>query len=264
MPVRKDASTRRIELTFELPGSPEQVWRAIATGPGISSWFVPSEVEQREGGAVKFQIAPGMDSQGRVTKWQPPHHFAYEEPIWSEGAPPLGTEFIVEARDGSTCTVRLVHSLFTSSDAWDDEIEGMEKGWGPFFQVLRLYLEHFPDQKSASVRPTGNHPGSPQEAGDALLSKLGVAGPVAGARFETTASGAPRLLGEVEKLPRGSHSEVLVRLQEPSTGVALTGAFRWGEQTQVAVSLFFYGEDAARIAAEQSAVWTAWMQQHFP
>ena len=28
---------RRIELEVEVPGTPEEIWRAIATGPGISS-----------------------------------------------------------------------------------------------------------------------------------------------------------------------------------------------------------------------------------
>ena len=44
MPVKKDASGRRsVEAEVEVPGTPEEVWQAIATGPGISSWFVPTE-----------------------------------------------------------------------------------------------------------------------------------------------------------------------------------------------------------------------------
>jgi uncharacterized protein YndB with AHSA1/START domain len=36
---------------MELDASPEQVWEAIATGPGISSWFMgPHEVEPHVGG----------------------------------------------------------------------------------------------------------------------------------------------------------------------------------------------------------------------
>ncbi|MBV1893467.1 MAG: hypothetical protein KUG57_05420 [Ilumatobacteraceae bacterium] len=34
-----------IELEIEVEGTPEEVWRAIATGPGISSWYVPHTVE---------------------------------------------------------------------------------------------------------------------------------------------------------------------------------------------------------------------------
>ena len=40
---------RSIELEIEVPGTPEEVWRAIATGPGISSWYVPHRVEEHEG-----------------------------------------------------------------------------------------------------------------------------------------------------------------------------------------------------------------------
>jgi hypothetical protein len=34
MAMKKDASGRRfVEVEFELPGTPEQIWNAIATGP---------------------------------------------------------------------------------------------------------------------------------------------------------------------------------------------------------------------------------------
>ena len=45
-----DEGRRSISLQVEVPGTPQEVWEAIATGPGISVWFVPSEVDEREGG----------------------------------------------------------------------------------------------------------------------------------------------------------------------------------------------------------------------
>ena len=45
--VMVDDDRRAIELEVEVPGTPEEVWRAIATGPGISSWYVPHTVEER-------------------------------------------------------------------------------------------------------------------------------------------------------------------------------------------------------------------------
>ena len=62
------------------PAPPEEVWQAIATGPGISSWFVPSEVEEREGGTAVSHFGPGdsMDSVGTVTAWEPPHRFVVD------------------------------------------------------------------------------------------------------------------------------------------------------------------------------------------
>ena len=65
---------RSIELEIEVPGTPEEVWQAIATGPGISSWYVPHVVEEREGGAAMASFGPGPEMQipGRVAAWEPP------------------------------------------------------------------------------------------------------------------------------------------------------------------------------------------------
>ncbi len=41
-----------------MPGTPAQVWDAIATANGISSWMMPTELEEREGGAVAFHMVP--------------------------------------------------------------------------------------------------------------------------------------------------------------------------------------------------------------
>ena len=84
MPLRKDDSGRRwIEMEFLVPGTPEQVWQAIATGPGMSAWFTPTTVDEKVGGDIRFDF--GADScgentsSGTVTEWQPPVRFAYEE-----------------------------------------------------------------------------------------------------------------------------------------------------------------------------------------
>ena len=60
---------RAIELSVEVPGTPEEVWAAVATGPGISSWYVPTTVEEREGGATTSVFGPGegMTVPGKVT-----------------------------------------------------------------------------------------------------------------------------------------------------------------------------------------------------
>jgi uncharacterized protein YndB with AHSA1/START domain len=61
-------SRRRLEKHIELDAGPEQVWEAIATGPGIATWFVPHDVEPREGGTVE------QDYGGRGL---PPQWLAY-------------------------------------------------------------------------------------------------------------------------------------------------------------------------------------------
>jgi hypothetical protein len=46
------------------PRHPEQVWQAIATAKGMSAWFLPTEMEEREGGSLHFTMGPEMGSDG--------------------------------------------------------------------------------------------------------------------------------------------------------------------------------------------------------
>ena len=140
MPVKKDASGRRsVEVETEVPGTPEEVWRAIASGPGISAWFVPTKLEEREGGAIVLDFGPGMESQAVIKVWDPPRRFVAEGEM-GPGSPTVADEWTVEAKSGGTCRVRVVHSWFASTDDWDNQFEGVEKGWPAFFRILKIYL----------------------------------------------------------------------------------------------------------------------------
>src|SRR5262252_1637796 len=121
MSVKKEASGRRsVQVEVEVPGTPEEVWQAIATGPGISSWFVPAEFEERDGKpvAVKMNFGMGMESRAAVTAWEPPRKWAAQADGWVPGMPSLANEWSVEARGGGICIVRIVNSLFASTDDW--------------------------------------------------------------------------------------------------------------------------------------------------
>jgi uncharacterized protein YndB with AHSA1/START domain len=264
MSVKKHAKGRSVELEFELPGTPEQVWQAIATGPGISAWFVPTEVEEREGGAMLFHLGPGMDSAGKVTGWQPPHRFAYEEAGWSGEAPPLATELTVAAVRGGTCTVRLVHSLFTTASEWDDELEGMERGWPPFIEVLRIYLHYFAGRPATSIRLIGPHAG-PESAGFAeLAERVGLSGAAQGEARRTRGAGLPVLSGTVERTSEHPYHSLLLRLDEPTQGVALLGAGAWGDKVHVTLSIYLYGADAESLEARHAPAWHAWFARSYP
>ena len=56
---------------------------------------------------------------------------------------PIATELSVEARAGGVCVVRVVQSLFASTDDWDDQLIGTEWGMPGAFRILRIYLTHF-------------------------------------------------------------------------------------------------------------------------
>src|SRR5262245_13467058 len=101
MPVKKEPSGRRsVQAEVEVIGTPEDVWQAIASGPGISSWFVPTKLDQRVGGTTVSSFGPGnsMDSVAKITEWQPPRRFVAESEGGSGGPGTVATEWTVEAK----------------------------------------------------------------------------------------------------------------------------------------------------------------------
>jgi len=263
MPLKKDPSGRRsVELELELPGTPEEIWRVMATGPGYSAWFMPTEIEEREGGAVRFDLGMGITSTGHVTTWQPPHRFAYDEVGWSGDASPLATEVVIEAKAGGTCIVRMVHSLFTEDDDWDAQLESMEAGWPAFFRILRIYLRSFAGLPAATARPTGTFDGTIDAAWQSVQDSLGLTGAGAGDRRDTSVGGAPRLAGIIEVVQELPNDRALTLVvAEPMPGIALIGTYSWGGKTHVAMNLYFYGEEAADTLAYELPKWEAWMTE---
>lgn len=265
MPLKKDGSGRRwVEVEVEVLGTPEEVWRAIASGPGISAWFVPTEIEEEDGRPVRAvsDYGPGMKSVAEVTDWDPPHRFSAESRDLGPDAPPVATEWIVEARGGGKCVVRVVHSLFASSDEWDDQLEGWESGWPTFFRILRLYLEHFRGQPSAAFQVMGAVSVAARAWTD-FTAALGLGDPEAGERFGTGA-GAPRLSGVVEHAGPPEHPELLVRLDRPAPGIAHLFALPMGGRVVLPLRVYLYGERAGELAAAEQTAWTGWIAERFP
>ncbi len=266
MPMKKDDSGRRwVEMEFLVPGSVEQVWHALATGPGMTAWFTPTTVDERVGGAITFDFG-GEDSDeptssGVVTEWDPPHRLAYEEHGWSGEAPPVATEVVVTSHSGDRCVVRMVHSLFTSKDDWDDELESFETGWPGFFDVLRVYLKNFAGKPASVVYATARHPGQQADMWSSLIEALNLTGVNVGEHCES-GSTAPRLAGVVEKVHQDwFYRSVMVRLHEPVEGIAVVGTCQIGDQASGAVSLYLYGADAAERAAAERPKWKQWLAE---
>ena len=264
MSVKKEASGRRsVQVEVEVPGTPEEVWQAIATGPGISSWFVPTEFEERDGKpvAVKMNFGPGMESRAAVTAWDPPRMFAAQGEGWG-GSPPIATEWSVEARAGGVCLVRVVNSLFASTDDWDNQLEGTESGWPGFFRTLRIYLTHFRGQRSAIMQFMAGVAGTEAEAWATLTAALGLNGVAAGQRWAVPA-GVPALGGVVEHVSQ-SPCNALLRLDKPGPGAAALGTVNFGGSVMATFSFYLYGDQAAGTVARETPLWQAWIQKRFP
>jgi uncharacterized protein YndB with AHSA1/START domain len=264
MSIKKEPSGRRsIQVEVEVPGTPEEVWRAIATGPGISAWFVPTQLEEREGGKMLMNFGPGMDATATITKWNPPLQFAAESNHLGENAPAVATEWFVEARSGGVCVVRVVHSLFSESDQWDGELEGTESGWPTYFRVLRLYLSRFLGMNGGSMIAMGFSTDSESATWEKIIEKLKLHNITIGERCNS-GSEAPQLSGIVEAYNKQSPPYLMIALSEPAPGIALIGANNCGGQVLVSASLYLYGNNAAGIIPTEQQAWQAWMNEHFP
>jgi uncharacterized protein YndB with AHSA1/START domain len=283
MPVKKHKDGHRsVEAEVEVPGSPEEVWRAIATGDGISSWFVPSTVEEREGGKAVCDFGPGMEAVSTITTWNPPHNYIAEA---GEGPEKIATEWIVEARRGGTCLVRVVHRWFADNDDWDTEFEGHAYGWATsYFRMLWIYLTHFPGQRCSPLQftamsSTGNAdtwwtirtavkidresrraestPGSPELAG--VLEDLEVTDP----ELLRIRAESPQIVAALEGMG-DEWPELLVRLERPAPGLAHVFTMAMGEQTMVSLRLFLYGDPGAAAAPDVEREWPRWLAEQFP
>jgi uncharacterized protein YndB with AHSA1/START domain len=262
MPAKKDALGRHwVEMEWLVPGTPEQVWQALATGPGISSWFTATSVEERVGGKLEFSFGDSGGSTGVVTGWEPPRRFAYEERDWAKDAPPVATEVVVTARSGDRCLVRMVHSLFASNEDWDDQLEGFEGGWSSFFEVLRIYLTHFAGAPGVSLRVSNQCACSAAEAWSRLTKALGLEGANVG-EHRKTPSGTPAFAGVVERARQDDKGrELTLRLDQPGPGVALVSAYDLKGQGHAMLNAYFYGEKAEVNAAQFRTAATPWFQR---
>ena len=139
-------------LDAQVPATPEQVWDAVATGPGISAWFVGrTEVD---GETVRTSFGDGWIPAGTVTAADEPHRFAYRSDTAADGRF-VAYEYLIEGRAGAATVLRTVTSGFLPGDDWADEFEAMRYGTELFFHTLTDYLRHFPGRRATPVTTFG-------------------------------------------------------------------------------------------------------------
>jgi hypothetical protein len=264
MPIKKDGTGKRwVEMEFLAPGTPEELWQAMATGPGNAAWFTRATIEERVGGALRFHFGADISTSGEVTVWEPPHRFGYVEKEWNGDAPPVATEITIASRGGSgQCVVRMVHSLFASTDDWDDQLESFEGGWPGFFEILRLYLRHFKGRKAASFQVMAKAEGDQRAAWSSLTEGLGLAGANVGDHRQMAATPDTPSVSVEHVHQDGRNRFIIFHGDEPAC-IAFAGTCGMGEEVNVSISLFFYGDDAAAKAEASEGKWREWLTTRF-
>src|SRR5207237_614233 len=97
---------------------------------------------------------------------------------------------------GGICIVRVVHSLFASTDDWDNQLESAKSGWSGFLRILQIYLRHFRGQRSAIMQVTTPVASTEADAWETLTAALGVKGVSVGQRGFRNASRCRRSANE--------------------------------------------------------------------
>ena len=247
----------RVSFDVEVPGSPEQVWAALATTDGLSAWFLPSTVREGVGGAVVTHMGD-VDSPGVITAWEPPHRLVYEEREWAslmgrEGADvtPLVSEFVVDATSGGTCVVRVVSSAFGTGADWEQEfITEMATSWQPFFDNLRLYLEHFAGRTATTLDLSTTVDTDPEAAWAAVQAAVG------GASAGGTVS-VRGLSGPVHQAQPGS---LLARVDGEASGLLGLHAYGTGSgSSMVVLRTWLFSDDAAAYVERERDAWQSWL-----
>jgi len=234
----------------EVPATPDEIWAAIATGPGIDSWFMGrNEVQPGAGGTVRTvfgEYAPELD----VTAWDPARRFAYRSGEAPDGRF-IAYEFLIEGRAGGSTVLRTVTSGFLPGDDWADEFEAMTLGGEMYFRTLVEYLTYFAGRCAAPVTAFGP-PGTTWTRDRTLLC---------------------RALGLPESVGRGDPVSCAADQIGPVDGVVyVVNAHTIGIRTQDALYRFLRGFGKPAMAAHElfaqdadplraQRAWKSWLSQ---
>jgi uncharacterized protein YndB with AHSA1/START domain len=132
--------------------TPAQIWDAIATGPGISAWFIGRT--DIDGDRVRTTFGDDWIPTGTITTRDEPHHFAHRSDTTDDGRF-IAYDYLIEARDGGATTLHAVTSGFLPGDDWDTEYEAMGHGLALFHATLAEHLRHFPGRTPTTTTTVG-------------------------------------------------------------------------------------------------------------
>lgn len=156
---------QRIQKEIALAGTPEAVWQAIATGPGLRCWFGPLDVEPHEGGLVTVTIGEFVDETAVVKTWDPPHHFA----TTADGHE---FDYSIEPCENGTL-LRLVHKGFFGEEP-ELHMQIASSGWDTYLHTLAQYLKYFPGRPAVYVAAEGPRSSAGDLAWQILRQALGL------------------------------------------------------------------------------------------
>jgi len=223
-----------IRREVELPGTPEDVWQAVATGEGNAAWLFPNLVEPEQ-----------------ATVWEPPRRLVVR--VEGEDGWFNQIEDVIEARDGSTTVLRYVHSGIFTED-WDDQYDAAGQHTDFYLHTLGQYLEHF---KGRPVTYVGGEGSSGLEGPSASTAPGSF-----GVLRRALGVGDDASVGDRLRFGPDALEGVVDYVHPHFVGIRTAdGLFRffgrdaWGLPTAMSAHLFAAGVDTA----ETERAWSEWL-----
>ncbi|HVV18579.1 MAG TPA: SRPBCC domain-containing protein [Pseudonocardiaceae bacterium] len=241
----------RDEITVD--ATPEQVWDAIATGPGVDAWFMGHSEFGTEVGARASMTMGGQTGHSTITAYEPGKRFAYRGDDNPDGTF-MAFEYLIEGRDGGSTTVRFVHSGLLGDD-WEAEYDALKHGDPMYLHQLAAYLKHFAGRTlKRSVFAVGPQEPDQQKVWSVFGDVLGLDGPIVeGAAVRLGVDGLERTDGVVEYVSTPHYVGV-----RNTDGLHL---LMHGYQNTVVVEVHGYTDGQAE--DEQQAAWQGWLGTAF-
>ena len=257
--MEHDGTQRSVRLAVEVPGTVGAVWKAVATGPGLTSWFLPTEVDGRIGGEVLFHFGPYGTDVCEVTGWDPPRRFEFSV---AQRDRTITHELVVVRLGPHRCRVEFCTAGFGTDESWDEEVEAMAKAWPVFLQNLVISLTYFADRACAMTIVNGSFTGDIDDAWALVRARLGIGDPVVGERLTVSGDDRPRLVG---KVARHQDQALVLVLEEPGPAVVVFGVQLMGDdQVHIGLYLYSYDDDPKAEVRVLGGTWQAWMDRWFP
>jgi hypothetical protein len=234
----------------ELPAAPEQVWEAVATGPGTLRWLFPMEIEPWVGGAVSR-------GPSTVSVWDPPRHFACR--YQNEDGLSTALDYDIDAREGGSSVlrtaIRWVHNGIVD-DGWDIRADAAEQHTDFYQHTLGQYLRYFSGRPATYLQIERSVDAATQARAFTVLRRgLGLTDDVAeGDAVQLAPPGLDPLDAVADYL-----SPRFIGLRTSDGLYRCYGGNAWGWPIRVAHHLF--ASDADRDKAERA--WRGWLDGVF-
>lgn len=138
-------SARSFEIEIVLDAATSVVWEAIATDSGLQRWFATgAQLTPGVGGEVVWRWSDQFTWPQKIEVWEPGRRLRtrYDSPVadGKGGRHPLFIDWALSGEGGRT-RLRLVQSGFGSESDFDQEYDGISRGWPVELRSLKLYLE---------------------------------------------------------------------------------------------------------------------------